>query len=34
MGLEGELVTQIKEQYKKAIEKEFEELNINNHARH
>jgi len=29
MGLEGELVKQIKEQYKKAIEKEFEEFNQN-----
>ena len=34
MGLEGELVTQIKDQYKKAIEKEFEELNSNNNHRH
>ena len=31
MGLEGELVKQIKEQYKIAIEKEFEDFNHNNH---
>ena len=31
MGLQGELVKQIKEHYKKAIEKEFEEFNQNNH---
>ena len=32
MGLDGELVKQIKDQYKKAIEKEFEEFNMNTHG--
>ena len=31
MGLQGELVKQIREQYKKAIDKEFEDFNSSSH---